>query len=434
MYGGGGGGGGGYGYAPSYASAGHGYPGGGGDGYHHHVEVPPHAWHPDGYSSGNQYHPEGQGWEAPGHRGPPHHSEAYNNGHARLHHSPRHPPPSSRSSWYGDGRARPSCSPSAGRRQRSLSAERDGGGKRRRADSPRRSASERGPVAAASTSSSRGRAEIPRAYVKLLEMELRRLRQLVPTAALREPKLLILDLNGFLVYRRRVGCTSTDQFKVTPTRPADRQDGGFHIWLRPRAKEFLDFLLSQYHVAVWSSATLRNIWPLLSALLGSEKEASDRLAFVWSQTECTDSGKGHPNDSHRPMFHKEIAKVFSDSSFGGLYHAKNTLLIDDDLSKVALNPPHLSIAPPKYAGANEEEDLSEKGRGGLASGGELWLWLAELLEAEDVPGYVGRHLWPPIEPPRPDPAEIQTGEEEEAESVSASGEGGAGPKGEGHGQ
>ena len=125
----------------------------------------------------------------------------------------------------------------------------------------------------------------------------------------------------------------------------------------------------------------------------------------------------------------------------GRYTAENTLLIDDDASKAALNPPHTCINPATYAGGGEEEDRAAT-RGGLAPDGELRQWLHRLLhhhssssssassmaspssvagiegeEAEgdlaDIPSFVAANRWPPLAPAKADPSEISLGSEDE---------------------
>jgi hypothetical protein len=150
----------------------------------------------------------------------------------------------------------------------------------------------------------------------------------VPGPAHRLPKLVVLDLNGLLLYRCMAkGGDASER----PSRAPDGQAGSFQVWLRPHAAEFTRALLEQFHVAVWSSAQLHNINPLVEMLLG--RGGARKLAFVWSQAECTNSGQMHPENEHRPLFWKELQKVFSHPAHAQLYHAGNTLLVDDDAYK-----------------------------------------------------------------------------------------------------
>jgi hypothetical protein len=227
---------------------------------------------------------------------------------------------------------------------------------------------------------------------RLLEKEVERLRLLVPTPAQRQPKLIILDLNGLLLYRRMAKDAASGP---QPPRPFDKRAGAFQVWLRPHAVSFLDFLLSRFHVAIWSSAQIQNILPLLKLLRPHDGDA--QLAFVWSQQECTDTGESHPENVHRPLFCKETAKVFEDPQHAGLFTPSRTLLIDDDAYKAERNLPNTCISPLPYAGETEEEDCQPGGaqRGGLGPKAELRHWLGRLALAESVPDFVAQHPWPP---------------------------------------
>lgn len=138
------------------------------------------------------------------------------------------------------------------------------------------------------------------------------------------------------------------------------------------------------------------------------------LAFVWSQAECTDSGRPHPANARRPMFFKELQKVWDQPGFQGVYRRSNTLLVDDDASKATLNPAGSCITPSTWEGADEEEDerattcpgidsqssgsivrIDSRARsdGGLSKDGQLRRWLDGWLafEGESVQQYATLH-------------------------------------------
>lgn len=250
--------------------------------------------------------------------------------------------------------------------------------------------------------------------VRLLEREVQRLRLLVPKQTQRSPKLVILDLNGLLLYRR---LANKKDALPPPPRPFDKRTGSFCVWLRPHATSFLDFLLSRFHVAIWSSAQMHNIVPLLN-LLGLDP-ADPKLAFVWSQAQCTDTGTSHPENEHRPLFLKETSKIFDDPSHAGLFSAENTLLIDDDAYKAERNLADTCISPHSYHGETEEEDCNPDGQhlGGLGPTAELRRWLGRLALAESVSSYVARAPWPPVQVSSPGTASRELVQSIDADST-----------------
>ena len=228
--------------------------------------------------------------------------------------------------------------------------------------------------------------------IRLLEHEVERLRLLVPKRPQREPKLIVLDLNGLLLYRRVAKDAS---LAPQPPRPFDKRAGAFHVWLRPHAASFLDFLLARFHVGIWSSAQMQNVLPLLKLLRPHDGE--EKFAFVWSQEHCTDTGESHPENVHRPLFLKETSKIFDDPAHAGLFSPENTLLIDDDAYKAERNLPGTCISPHPYEGETEEEECRPGGLhlGGLGPRAELRRWLGRLALAHSVTSYVAAAPWPP---------------------------------------
>ena len=228
--------------------------------------------------------------------------------------------------------------------------------------------------------------------IRLLEHEVERLRLLVPKRPQREPKLIVLDLNGLLLYRRVAKDAAS---APPPPRPFDKRAGAFHVWLRPHAASFLDFLLARFHVAIWSSAQLQNVLPLLKLL--RPNDGDEKFAFVWSQEQCTDTGESHPENVHRPLFLKETSKIFEDPAHAGLFSAENTLLIDDDAYKAEQNLPGTCISPDPYEGESEEEECRPGGPhlGGLGPRAELRRWLGRLALAHSVTSFVATAPWPP---------------------------------------
>jgi len=60
--------------------------------------------------------------------------------------------------------------------------------------------------------------------------------------------------------------------------------------------------------------------------------------FVQGQDQCTNSGFRSLENKYKPLFFKEMIKVWDNVKIGGPYSASNTLLIDDKPYKALLNP------------------------------------------------------------------------------------------------
>lgn len=175
--------------------------------------------------------------------------------------------------------------------------------------------------------------------------EVERLRRLVKEPALKWPKLLVLDLNGLLVWR-------------TPLRPRPGQRDGpigacyqrqpdvvtkrFCIWRRPGAVSFMRYVLAWFHVGIWSTAQLPNVEDILATLLTAEQRRE--LVFVMDQKDCTKVSRAYaPGSSSKPLMLKDLERLWS--RYQGFYHMDNTLLIDDDPYKASVNPVYTSVHP-----------------------------------------------------------------------------------------
>ncbi|KAB2606770.1 ubiquitin-like domain-containing CTD phosphatase 1 [Pyrus ussuriensis x Pyrus communis] len=87
-----------------------------------------------------------------------------------------------------------------------------------------------------------------------------------------------------------------------------------------------------------SSCGEKNVDGVLDCIMGKLRR---RLAFVWDQHECTDSGLKSLENKNKPLFFKELDKVWS--YFSGKYSESDTLSIDDKPYKALLNPPNTGI-------------------------------------------------------------------------------------------
>ena len=69
------------------------------------------------------------------------------------------------------------------------------------------------------------------------------------------------------------------------------------VWMRPYADSFLDWCMTRFAVALWSSGKRRNILPIVQRVIGSRR--ASHFLFTWCQEECTlAEGRCVPIDSH----------------------------------------------------------------------------------------------------------------------------------------
>eukprot|EP00928_Gymnodinium_smaydae_P081649 TRINITY_DN65126_c0_g1_i1.p2 TRINITY_DN65126_c0_g1~~TRINITY_DN65126_c0_g1_i1.p2 ORF type:complete len:333 (-),score=78.10 TRINITY_DN65126_c0_g1_i1:25-1023(-) len=149
------------------------------------------------------------------------------------------------------------------------------------------------------------------------------------------PILVIFDMNGVLLMRSEF--TDTGEREIT---------------LRPHVDKLIETLWRLYprvNVAVWSSMSEKNLYPLVYKVFGAK---ADELAFVWDQQYCT---KKHRADMHKPLLRKDL-KWLDDGQFSD-YLPEHVLLVDDDPIKCTKNPEGTAIHPPTFEGGPDEELL-----------------------------------------------------------------------------
>lgn len=193
-----------------------------------------------------------------------------------------------------------------------------------------------------------------------------------------EKKLLVLDMNGLLV----------ETFHPADKRPKDPlPDGkiGNHkfVYKRPFCDQFIEFCFQNFVVGIWSSAQKQNVDKLVNFIFGDLKK---KLLFCWYQTDCTDTGLRLPENRRKPLFLKELSKLWNkvkrDLPWEGQYGPSNTLMIDDSPYKALCNPPHTAVFPDAYEAANKQDDIL---------GCSLQKYLEGLSIASNVQEYVKHH-------------------------------------------
>lgn len=195
-------------------------------------------------------------------------------------------------------------------------------------------------------------------------------------------KLLVLDLAGVLCDR----VFHKNRAYIPDNRTPDDASGSFFVYKRPFCEEFVRFCLERFDVGIWSSAKRTNLETALDCVIG---EFKGRLLFVWDQDDCTNSGFSTKENKNKPIFFKELKKLWDNKSSNlpwrkGQYSPSNTLLIDDKPYKALLNPPCTAIFPTEYK-PDQLDDAT------LGPNGELRRYLDGLARAADVPAYVKEH-------------------------------------------
>ncbi|XP_050229740.1 uncharacterized protein LOC126678872 [Mercurialis annua] len=160
---------------------------------------------------------------------------------------------------------------------------------------------------------------------------------------------------------------------------ADARFGTILVFKRPYCDEFVKFCFERFEVGIWSSAIEKNLNNVLGCLLG---ELRSKVLFAWDQEECTDSGLKSLENNEKPLFFKELRKLWESKSPSlGQFSSSNTLMIDDKPYKCLLNPPNTGIFIDEYKAGLGNDDV-------LGENGELRVFLDGVAEADDVASYV----------------------------------------------
>ncbi|XP_059645549.1 uncharacterized protein LOC132287079 isoform X2 [Cornus florida] len=190
-------------------------------------------------------------------------------------------------------------------------------------------------------------------------------------------KLLILDLNGLL---------ADIVFPPPKVCKSDINILGRAVFKRPFCYDFLKFCFEKFDVGIWSSRTKKVIDRVVDYLLGDLKH---KLLFCWDLSHSTVTQFKTLENRHKPLVFKELRKVWEkyDSNLPwkkGDYNESNTLLLDDSPYKALLNPMHTAIFPYSYYFIDRSDNS-------LGPGGDLRVYLENLVAAENIQKYVEHH-------------------------------------------
>ena len=175
----------------------------------------------------------------------------------------------------------------------------------------------------------------------------------IPPHRLETPntKLLILDLNGTLLYRRRHPDKDRNQ---------DMRQSSKKPLLRPHLAEFINYIFRHFKIMFWSSATLRNVHAMISAVT-TESQRSQILT-IWDRSSLGLSPSAYRKKS---VTFKDLNKIFTDKTLRvkGGWDVSNTILLDDSVIK-ASNQPYNHVCVPEFFVDREHWEKEAEGVGG----------------------------------------------------------------------
>ncbi|ORY48467.1 hypothetical protein BCR33DRAFT_763631, partial [Rhizoclosmatium globosum] len=160
--------------------------------------------------------------------------------------------------------------------------------------------------------------------------------------------LIVLDLNGTLIDRLSKGPERVlaNRNPLCPKEP-DTTLNRNKVFLRPYLDVFLQFLLDNFHVSAWTSATPKNSGPLVDFIFEPFGGAKP-LEFVWDREKCIIEPT--PEKEYNSV--KDLTKIWLDNSEGedaanpkGLWNEHNTILVDDSACKSCRTPLNHLLVP-----------------------------------------------------------------------------------------
>jgi hypothetical protein len=153
--------------------------------------------------------------------------------------------------------------------------------------------------------------------------------------------LLVLDLNGTLLVR--------------PNRNKPR-----HFVERPSTQQFLNYVMANFSVMIWSSAKPANVQYMCEKLFpGGSRQ---RLLGIWGRDRL---GLSKEDCARRVQVYKRLDSIWNDPQIqsnhplanqGGRWHQGNTVLLDDSPEK-SRSEPHNFVEIIEFNGAPEDPNI-----------------------------------------------------------------------------
>jgi hypothetical protein len=154
--------------------------------------------------------------------------------------------------------------------------------------------------------------------------------------------------------------SSPSSSSILNHRQPDAKHNQSWLYVRKHSTTFLQFLFEHFDVAIWSAAQRTNVLAMIKLILPDDLE---KFIFIYDQSHCTLGPGINPENPHKPIFLKELSKVWK--SFPQ-YNERTTILIDDTPYKCVLNPPHTAIHPPEMTPNDLDDDMLAIPNGPLA--------------------------------------------------------------------
>ncbi|RMY91514.1 hypothetical protein D0862_09704 [Hortaea werneckii] len=177
------------------------------------------------------------------------------------------------------------------------------------------------------------------------------------------PLLIILDLNGTLLFRKSRGASFVG---------------------RPKVQEFLQYLLAKHKVMVWSSATPTNVELMCDKLFAPHQK--DKLVGIWGRDTLHLSPTQY---NQKVQVYKQLRWAWGDHIVAssappltGEWDQENTVLIDDSEEKAASEPYNL-LKIDEYEGTAEQDELDVLG--------QVVEYLQKLSRQSNVSAYMREH-------------------------------------------
>lgn len=181
----------------------------------------------------------------------------------------------------------------------------------------------------------------------------------------RGKKLVVLDING--VFCRKLNQKEVAKLKASGKGKATSRDSAPRVFafkggrtiggveFRQGDQEFFQTLFERYHVAIFSSTEQRNAERILNQVKNKK-----RFEFLWYRDRTRFDQDDQP-EGHETV--KMLRDIYDNPVInrGRQWSDRNTIIIDDSITKVRFNNPKNVLIVRSFTGAGESEDgyLSE---------------------------------------------------------------------------